>query len=73
MAVSENQLPDGSMPGVVFRTSNGGQSWQKATLPPGLLGVSSIQFVNAQYGWVLASILQSSAGFDPRDQRQSRA
>jgi photosystem II stability/assembly factor-like uncharacterized protein len=62
VAVFEKQQPDGTMPNVVFRTSNGGQSWQEATLPTGSLGVSQVQFINAQDGWALTSFGGSGMG-----------
>ncbi len=62
VAISEKQEPDGTIPGVVFRTSDGGQTWQPASLPMGMLGVSQIQFVNAQDGWVLAGFGGIAAG-----------
>ena len=61
VAVSE-KLPDGTMAGVVFRTSDGGHSWQQATLPTSQLGLSQVQFVNAQDGWVLSSPGGGAAG-----------
>lgn len=62
VAVFEKQQPNGTMPNVVFRTSDGGQNWQEATLPAGSLGVSQVQFINAQDGWLLASFGGSGAG-----------
>jgi photosystem II stability/assembly factor-like uncharacterized protein len=64
VAVSE-QLPNGSLAGVVFRTTNGGQSWQQATLSTSQLGASQVQFVNAQDGWVLSSPAGGAAGSEP--------
>ncbi len=61
VAVSE-KLPDGTTASVVFRTSDGGQSWQQTTLPTGQLGVNQVQFVNAQDGWILASPGGGAAG-----------
>ena len=61
VAVSE-KLPDGTIAGVVFRTSDGGHSWQQATLPTSQLGPSQVQFVNAQDGWVLSSPGGGAAG-----------
>lgn len=40
----------------------GGQSWQQALLPTSMLGVSQVQFVNAQDGWVLSSLGGGAAG-----------
>ena len=62
VAVSEKQQSDGSIPNVVFRTSDDGNSWQEAMLPQGRLGVSQVQFVNAQDGWVLAGFGGGAAG-----------
>ncbi|HXZ05667.1 MAG TPA: hypothetical protein VEH81_12600, partial [Ktedonobacteraceae bacterium] len=62
VAVFEKQQPDGTVPNVVFRTSNGGTTWQEAMLPTSILGVSQVQFVNAQDGWILASFGGEGAG-----------
>lgn len=62
VATLGKQQPDGTMPNVVFRTSDGGRTWQQATLPTSMLGVSQVQFVNAQDGWVLASLGGGTAG-----------
>src|SRR5579859_6736211 len=64
VAVSEKQQPDGTIPNVVFRTSDGGHTWQEAMLPRVAmgLGVSQVQFVNAQDGWVLAGFGGGAAG-----------
>ena len=62
VAVSEKQQLDGTIPNVLFRTSDGGHTWQEAMLPRSGLGVSQVQFVNAQDGWVLASFGGVAAG-----------
>jgi len=62
VAVFEKQQPDGTIPNVLFRTSDGGHTWQEAMLPRSGLGVSQVQFVNAQDGWVLASYGGVAAG-----------
>lgn len=62
IAVSGKQLADGTYPTLVFRTSDGGQTWQQATLPTSTLGVSQVQFVNAEDGWVLSSVGGGAAG-----------
>src|SRR5579859_4032672 len=62
VAVSEKQQPDGTIPNVVFRTSDSGHTWQEAMLPRIALGVSQVQFVNAQNGWVLAGFGGVAAG-----------
>jgi photosystem II stability/assembly factor-like uncharacterized protein len=62
VAVSEKQQPNGTYPTLVFRTSDGGHTWQEAMLPASYLGVSQVQFVNAQDGWVLASFGGGAAG-----------
>lgn len=62
VAVSGKQQPNYTIPSVVFRTSNGGHTWQETTLPSGSLGVSQVQFVNAQDGWVLADFGGGAAG-----------
>jgi photosystem II stability/assembly factor-like uncharacterized protein len=54
-------------PNVVFRTSDGGQSWQEAMLPTSSLGVTQVQFVNAQDGWVFASFGGLAAGSEGVD------
>lgn len=67
IAVSGKQQPNGTLPNVVFRTSNGGHIWQEATLPSSSLGVSQVQFVNAQDGWVLAEGGGGAAGSQAAD------
>src|SRR5579872_5649057 len=62
VAVSENRQSNETFLNVVFRTSDGGNTWQKAMLPQGGLGVSQVQFVNAQDGWVLADFGGGAAG-----------
>jgi photosystem II stability/assembly factor-like uncharacterized protein len=62
VAVTEKQQPDGTIPNVVFRTSDSGRTWQEAMLPRSGLGVSQVQFVNAQDGWVLAGFGGTAAG-----------
>lgn len=62
VAVSEKQQSDGTVPGVVFRTSDSGHSWQQAILPTSILGVSQIQFINTQDGWILSSVGGAGAG-----------
>ncbi len=62
VAVFEKQQPDGTIPNVLFRTSDGGHTWQEAMLPRSGLGVSQVQFVNAQDGWVLAGFGGVAAG-----------
>jgi len=66
VAVSE-KLPDGTIAGVVFRTSDGGHSWQQSTLSTSQLGLSKVQFVNAQDGWVLSSPGGVAAGSEGED------
>jgi len=61
VAVPE-KLPDGTSAGAIFRTSDGGHTWQQATLPTSQLGISQVQFVNAQDGWVLSSPGGGAAG-----------
>lgn len=67
VALFENQQPDGTLPNVVFRTSNGGQSWQESTLPAGSLGVSHMQFLNARDGWLLAGFGGQAMGSQGMD------
>jgi photosystem II stability/assembly factor-like uncharacterized protein len=62
VAVTENQQSDGTIPSLLFRTSDGGHTWQEAMLPRSGLGVSQVQFVNAQDGWVLAGFGGVAAG-----------
>ncbi|HJT55837.1 MAG TPA: hypothetical protein VJ761_05035, partial [Ktedonobacteraceae bacterium] len=64
VAISEKQQSDGSIPNVVFRTSDGGHTWQESMLPHIVqgLGVSQVQFVNAQDGWLLAGFGGGAAG-----------
>src|SRR6202030_2339950 len=37
----------------VYRTHDGGQTWQKAQLPGQGIGVDQIFFLNARVGWIL--------------------
>jgi photosystem II stability/assembly factor-like uncharacterized protein len=67
VAVFEKQQPDGSVPNVLFRTSDGGHTWQEAMLPRGHFGASQVQFVNAQDGWVLAGFGGGAAGSQAMD------
>lgn len=60
--IFEKQLPDGTIPNVVFRTSNGGYTWHQAMLPRSLLGASQVQFINDRDGWVLAGFGGGAAG-----------
>ena len=62
VTIFEKQHPDGTVPNVLFRTTDGGQTWQEATLPTSHLGASQVQFVNAQDGWVMASFGGGAAG-----------
>ena len=62
VAIFEKQQPDGTIPNVLFRTSDGGHTWQEAMLPRSGLGASQVQFVNDQDGWVLASFGGGAAG-----------
>jgi len=62
VAVSQKQLSGGTFPSLVYHTSDGGHSWQDSPLPESHLGVSQVQFVNAQDGWVLASFGGGGAG-----------
>ncbi|HEY6410339.1 MAG TPA: YCF48-related protein, partial [Ktedonobacteraceae bacterium] len=62
VAVSEKQQLDGSIPSLIFHTSDSGHTWQEAMLPRSGLGVSQVQFVNAQNGWVLADFGGVAAG-----------
>jgi photosystem II stability/assembly factor-like uncharacterized protein len=62
VAVFEQQQPGGTIPDVLFRTGDGGHTWQQAMLPRSSLGVSQVQFVNAQDGWVLAGFGGVAAG-----------
>ena len=40
VAIFEKQQPDGTIPNVLFRTSDGGHTWQEAMLPRSGLGAS---------------------------------
>ncbi len=62
VAVFEKQQPDGTIPNILFRTSDSGHTWQEAMLPRSGLGVSQVQFVNARDGWALASYGGVAAG-----------
>jgi photosystem II stability/assembly factor-like uncharacterized protein len=62
VAVSQKQLQDGTVPSLVYYTSDGGHSWHDSSLPSSDLGVSQVQFVNAQDGWVLSSFGGGAAG-----------
>ncbi len=38
---------------LIYRTNDGGQTWQKAQIPDQLVGNCQITFLNAQVGWLL--------------------
>jgi photosystem II stability/assembly factor-like uncharacterized protein len=57
VTIVEKQQPDWAIPSVLFRTSDGGHTWQKTMLPPSELGATHVQFVNAKDGWILASYI----------------
>jgi photosystem II stability/assembly factor-like uncharacterized protein len=62
IAAVQVQQPDFTFPTTIFRTSDGGQSWQSSTLPKTQLGVTQITFVDAHNGWILANLGGSGAG-----------
>ena len=44
--------------GVLFRTTDAGQTWQRIALPPSVpdnFSISKVQFLNAQIGWITIS------------------
>lgn len=51
-------IPQGDhMPWLLYRTTNGGQTWQQSTLPYNETG--HIDFVDGQHGWVTVDIVKA--------------
>ena len=62
VAIFEKQQPNGTIPNVVFRTSDGGNTWHEAILSGSRLGITQMQFVNALDGWALTGFGGGAAG-----------
>jgi len=67
VAVSQIAKGNTTYPSTVFRTVDGGQTWQSSMLPNNELGVSQVSFVDAQNGWVISSLGGGAAGSEAVD------
>jgi hypothetical protein len=57
---SDCQVGDWSL--TVWRTADGGQSWQSSQLPGTYKGYGSVQFTDTQHGWVTITRMDSAYG-----------